>query len=376
MNYSVIGALLLSATVTNEALGQRPAAAGKGQGRGYEIAGQLSQAPAGTQVYLRNEADARRRPLDSAATDAAGRFRLRGPLAAPGVYELYSKLSRENLYLPLAPGSRLQVRAAAPQLQATAAVSGAPEAAALAHMQRQQRQAMQRIEALMPRRPAETDTAATRAFERQWAAEFRAFQGAAQRVARGPSYTAPFAAVSFLSSFDEYKPFLDSATVRYVQQWPASPYTQRLLRDQAVARATAVGQLAPDISLPTPQGNAVALSSLRGKYVLMDFWASWCGPCRRENPELLKLYQAYRGKGLELYSVATDDKPEAWRKAIAADGLTWTQVFDDPKAAQPAKETYGIRALPTTILLDPQGRIIAKNMRGEALAAKLADLLP
>ncbi|AYA36312.1 AhpC/TSA family protein [Hymenobacter oligotrophus] len=374
MHYSVVGALLLSATVSSAALGQRPAAGGKGQG--YQIVGRLGQAPAGTKVYLRFEADAQRRALDSAATDAAGRFRLQGPLTAPGVYELYSKLSRENLYLPLAPGSRLQVRAEVKQLQTTAAVSGSPEAEALAHMQRQQRQALNRIEALMPRRPAETDTAATRAFERQWAAEFRVFHGAAQHVARGPHHTAPFAAVSFLSSFDEYKPFLDSATTRYARQWPASPYTQRLLRDQAVARATAVGQLAPDISLPAPDGKPAALSSLRGKYVLVDFWASWCGPCRRENPELLKLYTAYRAKGLELYSVATDDKPEAWRKAIATDGLTWTQVFDDPAAAQPTKETYGIRALPTTILLDPQGRIIAKNLRGEALAAKLAELLP
>jgi peroxiredoxin len=137
--------------------------------------------------------------------------------------------------------------------------------------------------------------------------------------------------------------------------------------------ATAEGAVAPDFTLKSVDGEDVALSSFRGKYVLVDFWASWCGPCRQENPNVVKAYNAFNAKGFEVLSVSVDRDQEAWKKAIEEDGLTWTQVHADE--ASGVAQTYGIQSIPSTFLLDKEGKIVAKNLRGEELENKLAELL-
>jgi len=137
-------------------------------------------------------------------------------------------------------------------------------------------------------------------------------------------------------------------------------------------KATAIGSIAPDFTLKTKDGKEVSLSSFRGKYVLIDFWASWCQPCRRENPNSVKTYKKFRDKGFEIFGVSVDKDRNAWIKAVKDDGLTWTQVIDpDGNVAR----MYNVSSIPTTILLDKDGKIIAKNLRGEALPRKLSELL-
>ena len=109
-------------------------------------------------------------------------------------------------------------------------------------------------------------------------------------------------------------------------------------------------------------------------YVLIDFWASWCGPCRKENPFNVALYNQYKDKGFEIYGVSLDQDPTRWKGAIEKDGLTWNHVSDLKGWSSAAGQLYGIRSIPSTVLLDPAGKIIAKNLRGEALAAKLAEV--
>ena len=140
-------------------------------------------------------------------------------------------------------------------------------------------------------------------------------------------------------------------------------------------KVTAMGQIAPEIELPNPEGQLVKLSSLRGKYVLIDFWAKWCGPCRRENPNVVKAYHEFKDKGFEVFGVSLDRTKEDWVKAIAEDGLVWTQVSDLKYFESQAAKDYNINAIPFSVLIDQQGKIIAKDLRGAALEKKLAEVM-
>ena len=141
------------------------------------------------------------------------------------------------------------------------------------------------------------------------------------------------------------------------------------------ANATAIGALAPELAFENPDGKILKLSDLRGKYVLIDFWASWCGPCRKENPNVVRLYQQYHEKGFEVFSVSLDKDKNSWIKAIEKDNLLWPNHVSDLKywSSQGAK-IYGVSSIPSTFLIDKDGRIIGKNLRGSELANKLESL--
>jgi peroxiredoxin len=139
--------------------------------------------------------------------------------------------------------------------------------------------------------------------------------------------------------------------------------------------ATTVGQPAPDINLPSPEGKEIALSSLRGKVVLIDFWASWCGPCRKEMPNVVKAYSKFKARGFEIYGVSLDQDKSRWIEAIEKDGITWPQVSDLKQWSSEVVRQYNIQGIPFTILLDKEGKILAKNLRGPELEQKLAEVL-
>ena len=144
-----------------------------------------------------------------------------------------------------------------------------------------------------------------------------------------------------------------------------------------VLKKTAIGQTAPDFTQNDPEGKPVKLSDFRGKYLLIDFWASWCGPCRAENPNVVKAYNKYKDKNFTILGVSLDREngKQDWLKAIEKDQLTWTHVSDLKFWNNEVAKMYMVRAIPFNLLIDPQGKIIARSLRGEALEAKLAELL-
>jgi peroxiredoxin/uncharacterized protein (DUF4415 family) len=137
---------------------------------------------------------------------------------------------------------------------------------------------------------------------------------------------------------------------------------------------TDIGKIAPTFTLPNETGKLVSLESYRGKFLLIDFWASWCGPCRAENPNLLKAYQSYHDKGFEILSISMDKDSTNWLKAIKEDRLPWTQVSDLKANDSLLTTLYGIKIIPLNFLLDKEGKIIARNLRGPDLEKVLASL--
>lgn len=154
-------------------------------------------------------------------------------------------------------------------------------------------------------------------------------------------------------------------------------YLEMKRQQLIVEQATKIGNMAPNFSAQTPDGKLLSLNDIKGKVTIIDFWASWCGPCRRENPHVVETFKNYHGKGLEIISVSLDNEgqKDKWIKAIEDDNMTWHHVSNLKSWQDPIAKLYGVQSIPATFILDENGKIVAKNLRGAELGAKMAELL-
>lgn len=172
-------------------------------------------------------------------------------------------------------------------------------------------------------------------------------------------------------SMELLETFYDS----FSERLKASDYGQQLAGKIKANKATKLNMPAMDFTLNSLEGKQVSLSSLKGRYVLIDFWASWCVPCRKESPFLKAAYAKFRSKNFVILGVSVDTKEDAWKAAVAQDQLPWTQLREEKGMKEGVAAMYGVSGIPANFLINPQGQIIAKDLRGPALEEKLKEIL-
>ena len=324
---------------------------------GYTIQGE-SALLAGQKIYLlpANLLPAKKNEvLDSAQADASGRFRLHGTVAVPAVYLLRVGQQKIMNTVSLDNNATLSANAKKVDIYVSLAITGSPEQVLLEKTMRYFQLGFKEV-------PADDKQLAS----------FKTLLEKNQA-----SYLAPYLACKYLRMQASQQAYVGTLLPRLEKLHPGSPYLPLLRESLNGQDALAVGALAPDLTLTTADGTTIRLSSLRGQYVLLDFWASWCKPCRADNPSVRAAYDEFKSKGagFTVYAVSLDDNRAKWLQAVQQDGLPWTHVSDLVGWQSPAAKTYKVIAIPNNWLVDPTGRIVAKNLHGKELSKELSKRL-
>ena len=376
-----LGALLLSTALLTAgpvAAQKKPMAARpkpKPATPGYSLQGKVD-APDGTKVYLMSFGTT---PTKDSTTVQGNRFAFKGHVPEPTWYGL--RLPAVKRYAGLFVENHPLTVELPADAQASPIVKGSATQDEYNTYDEQWKAITQKAgpiyEMLKQATPAGAKEATPEA-RKEADTRFAALEAESKQIAEAYVQAHPNSVVA--ASVVQWRfvdfPNYDEASKLYKQLGPvakASEPGRSVSKFMTTWDKTALGTR-PDFAQADATGKQVKLSDFRGKYVLVDFWASWCGPFRAENPNVVAMYNKYHGQGFEVVGVSLDSKKEPWLKAVEADNLAWTQLSDLQGWKNAVAVQYGIAAVPQNFLVDPQGKVIAKNLRGEELQAKLAQL--
>ena len=342
---------------------------------GFVVEGELKNMEAQT-VFL-EEITGQVRVIDSFEIGDNGKFKFVGTAAQPGVYRLNFSNQRA-IDLVLDNTSKLQISIDGKSAMNEYDVKGSEPSLKIKEINGILYQTYKEVDAIQNEYAAKQQDPNINEIKKNLEAKYEAtLKSQDVRIIDFTKNNADpildFYAASYLN-VDENFEFLKGLFDEHKSSINNSEYTKQFYERFLKFSSIAVGSIAPEITLNDPNGKAIALSSLRGKVVLIDFWASWCGPCRAENPNNVKLYNKYKSKGFEIYGVSLDKKREDWLEAIKEDGLTWVHVSDLKYWDSEAAALYKIEAIPATVIIDKEGKIVAKNLRGAELETFLKKL--
>lgn len=332
-----------------------------------------------TMIYLDTLSQNGSEDYAAAAIDADGKFELKAPVPKTNIFKL--RLEENNyLMLILSPGENISLTLPSTKLGIDATVKGSLHTELLYRAINAvrafdlRRDSLNTLYNTIQSSPSRDSIAPLiiDAFAKNDSLEKVVLKGI---IEKSPASLAWIFVQDKLDMTNDFA-FIDRMERAMYDKFSYNIYMQQYHQQIEVERKTAIGSQAPDITLPDPEGNPRSLSSLKGKVVLVDFWASWCGPCRKENPNVVKAYTKYHDKGFEVFSVSLDKDRESWLKAIAADKLSWPNHVSDLKYWKSAgAAVYGVSSIPFAVLIDKEGKIVAKKLRGDALENKLEELL-
>ncbi|MGZ3861767.1 MAG: redoxin family protein [Bacteroidia bacterium] len=357
------------------------AACGGGNHNG-NVKGTLSNAVGGETVYLEELSPTGKLAIDSAVIDEKGNFSFDNAKLTAGFFRI--KVNEANFaMLILDSTQKVNITGDFKDLGNSYKVEGSPDTKVFLEMNdlgkivQMKADSFQRVfqELLATsKKDSLTIDSINKAIEPKYMAMIADHQKkVAVVVDKNSSSLAALVGIQQLTPdnyMDLYKKVYKDLSARF----PGSKYLYNLKKNVESYSNLMEGSEAPDFTMATMDGKPLKLSSLRGKVVLIDFWASWCGPCRKENPNVVNVYKKFHSKGFEILGVSVDDKADKWKEAVAKDGLPWIHVSDLQGWNNEAVLMYGVDAIPFTVLLDKEGKIIAKGLRGAKLEEKLEEI--
>ncbi|MEA1886797.1 MAG: TlpA disulfide reductase family protein [Bacteroidota bacterium] len=363
----------------------------------FRISGKLDGASPDTYIYMDRLGGMNLEPYDSVMLGENGSFEFSGEIEYPEFFLL--RLTESNfLTILLEPGENMTLNADADSLGYTAEVKGSPGTSKMIEYDKKLQDAMIELQKLgkiyeeninspdLDQIMTELDNKAQAILDdmNEYTRNFidENIESMVSLIALYKQITPQVYILNIDKDLDYYKKVDSSLYELYPESEPVQTLHSQMetlivnMEAEAAKKAKmGIGAVAPEISLPNSDGDTIRLSSTRGDYVLLDFWAAWCAPCRTENPNLVEVYEKYKQQGFEIYQVSLDQTREAWLNGIKEDNISdWIHVSDLKFWSSSVVPLYGIEQIPSNYLLDTEGRIIANDIRGDALSQKLAEI--